>query len=140
MRPLLPALLCLASMVMAEEKPDLPVVDLSGQKERQVVIDAGTESLYQGHPTTLLMPDQRTILAAPITGSGYFSERSPEEGAEHGVIRSLILPHRTRKDGENPRRRRIMRGHGFDLDFTLLNQCTPASPFRQQPSLDPGMR
>ena len=63
MRPLLPALLCLASMVMAEEKPDLPVVDLSGQKERQVVIGAGTESLYQGHPTTLLMPDGRTIFA-----------------------------------------------------------------------------
>jgi hypothetical protein len=63
MRPLLPALLCLASMVVAEEKPDLPVVDLSGQKERQVVIGAGTESVYQGHPTTLLMPDGRTIYA-----------------------------------------------------------------------------
>lgn len=63
MRPLLPALLCLASLVMAEDKPDLPVVDLSGQKERQVVIGAGTASVYQGHPTTLLMPDNRTIFA-----------------------------------------------------------------------------
>lgn len=63
MRPLLPALLCLAALVTAQEKPDLPVVDLSGQKERQTVIGAGTEKVYQGHPTTLLMPDGRTIFA-----------------------------------------------------------------------------
>jgi len=64
MRPLLPALLCLAALVAAQEKPDLPAVDLSGQKERQVVIGAGTESVYQGHPTTLLMPNGRTIFSA----------------------------------------------------------------------------
>lgn len=63
MRPLLPALLCLASLVMAEDKPDLRVVDISTEKERQVVIGAGTAAVYQGHPTTLLMPDNRTIFA-----------------------------------------------------------------------------
>ena len=63
MRPLLPALLCLAALVAAEEKTDLPVVDLSGHKDRHVVVGAGTESVYQGHPTTLLMPDGRTIFA-----------------------------------------------------------------------------
>ena len=63
MRPLLPALLCLASWVMAQDKPDLHVVDLSTQKERQVVVAAGTPTLYQGHPTTLLMPDSRTIFS-----------------------------------------------------------------------------
>lgn len=63
MRPLLPALLCLAALVSSQEKPDLPIVDLSGQKDRQVVVGAGTASLYQGHPTTLLMPDHRTIFA-----------------------------------------------------------------------------
>mgnify|MGYP006163218353 FL=1 len=31
MRPLLPALLCLAALIAAEEKPNLPLVDLSGQ-------------------------------------------------------------------------------------------------------------
>jgi hypothetical protein len=43
-----------ASLVVAEEKPNLPLIDLSGQKERQVVVGAGTEATYQGHPTTLL--------------------------------------------------------------------------------------
>ena len=32
----------------------VPVVDVSGDKDRQLVIAAGTEDLYQGHPTTVL--------------------------------------------------------------------------------------
>jgi hypothetical protein len=41
----------------------LAVVDLSADTTRQVVVAQGTESLYQGHPTTLLMPDGKTIFA-----------------------------------------------------------------------------
>lgn len=41
----------------------LPLIDLSKQTERQTVIAAGTPKVYQGHPTTLLMPDQKTIYA-----------------------------------------------------------------------------
>ncbi len=39
----------------------IPTVDLSDQTERQTVIAAGTEEVYQGHPTTVLMPDGETI-------------------------------------------------------------------------------
>ncbi|MEM9015396.1 MAG: sialidase family protein [Verrucomicrobiota bacterium] len=46
-----------------EEKPNLPLLDISGETDRHVVIAAGKEDLYQGHPTTLLMPDRRTIFA-----------------------------------------------------------------------------
>lgn len=46
---------------VAEEKPDLPTVDISGEKDRQVVIAEGTPDVYQGHPTTLQMPDPNTI-------------------------------------------------------------------------------
>ncbi len=49
------------SISRAQEKPDLPIIDLSDQKERHVVIAEGTETTYQGHPTTVLMPDGRTI-------------------------------------------------------------------------------
>jgi hypothetical protein len=45
MHPFLPAMLCLIALVAPEEKPNLPVVDLSGQKDRQVVVAAGTPSL-----------------------------------------------------------------------------------------------
>ena len=46
----------------AKDAP-LPVVDISADKNRQTVIAEGTEKVYQGHPTTLLMPDGKTIFA-----------------------------------------------------------------------------
>ena len=45
------------------EQAKFPVVDLSGETNRQTVIAAGTPEVYQGHPTTLLMPDGKTIFA-----------------------------------------------------------------------------
>lgn len=47
--------------IPAKEKENLPMVDISGETNRQVVIAAGTKEVYQGHPTTVLMPDSRTI-------------------------------------------------------------------------------
>ena len=44
-----------------DEKPDLPTIDISQQTERHTVIAAGTEEIYQGHPTALLMPDGKTM-------------------------------------------------------------------------------
>ena len=55
------ALALLASPLLAEDGPDLPLLDISDQTERHVVIAQGTEETYQGHPTTLLMPDGQTI-------------------------------------------------------------------------------
>jgi len=40
-----------------------PVVDLSQDIARQTVIAAGTTNLYNGHPTTVLLPDGKTIFA-----------------------------------------------------------------------------
>lgn len=45
------------------ELEDLPVVDISQQTQRHVIVAAGTEQVYQGHPTTLLMPDNQTMFA-----------------------------------------------------------------------------
>lgn len=56
------ALLVLAGLTShAEDKPDLPLIDLSDQKQRHTMVAAGTEQTYQGHPTTVLMPDGKTI-------------------------------------------------------------------------------
>ena len=52
-------LLLLARPARADES--LPLVDLSGLTDRHVIIAQGTEQTYQGHPTTLLMPDGKTI-------------------------------------------------------------------------------
>ena len=52
------------------EVEDLPAVDISGQTRRHVIVAAGTERVYQGHPTTLLMPDGKTIFCVWSRGHG----------------------------------------------------------------------
>ena len=47
----------------AAQTQHLPVVDLSGDTSRQTVIAQGTADTYQGHPTTVLMPDGKTLFA-----------------------------------------------------------------------------
>lgn len=45
----------------AQEKQDLPLIDISQETHRHVIIAEGTEDIYQGHPTTLLLPDGKTM-------------------------------------------------------------------------------
>lgn len=60
---LLPFLAILTAGAFGSDGSDLPFVDLSSETERHTIIAAGTEEVYQGHPTTVLMPDQETIFA-----------------------------------------------------------------------------
>ncbi len=43
------------------KRPFPKTVDLSGDVSRQVVIAQGTPEIYQGHPTTVLLPDGKTM-------------------------------------------------------------------------------
>jgi hypothetical protein len=63
----------------AAEKPDLPVIDLSGDVARQTVIAAGTPALYQGHPTTLTLPSGE-VLAVWSVGHGGHSGPMAKSG------------------------------------------------------------
>ena len=54
----------------AQDKQDLPLVDISQETHRHVVIAEGTEDVYQGHPTTLLLPDGKTIYCVWSMGHG----------------------------------------------------------------------
>ena len=49
------------SLQAQEIKPNLPWIDISNEKEKQIVIAKGTEELYNGHPTTVMMEDNQTI-------------------------------------------------------------------------------
>jgi len=49
---------------------NLPVVDISRLAQNHVIVAAGTEQLYQGHPTTLLMPDGKTMFCVWSLGHG----------------------------------------------------------------------
>ncbi len=69
-----PAFTSMAEVVAREarwkEEAKLPLVDLSQDPARQVVIAAGTPEVYQGHPTTVLLPDGRTILCVWCVNHG----------------------------------------------------------------------
>lgn len=47
-----------------------PVVDLSQDTGRQVIVAQGTPEIYQGHPTTVLLPDGKTIYCVWTYGHG----------------------------------------------------------------------
>jgi len=68
----------------AGDAPDLPLVDLSGDKDRHVIIAYGTEETYQGHPTTLLMPDRKTIFAVWCINHG--GAAGPMAKSENGGL------------------------------------------------------
>ena len=58
----------------------LPLIDISGDTERHVVIAAGTEDIYQGHPTTVLMPDGKTMFAVWCIDHGGFAGPMAKSG------------------------------------------------------------
>jgi len=55
----------------------LPLVDLSGETNRHAIVVAGTETVYQGHPTTVLSGDGKRVFCVWTLNHGYaFSSRS----------------------------------------------------------------
>ena len=48
----------------------VPVVNISGDLSRQVVVAEGTQDRYEGHPTTLLADDGMTMFCVWTTGHG----------------------------------------------------------------------
>lgn len=49
------------SLYAQNDGSDLPLLDFSGESGRHVMVAEGTKKIYQGHPTTLLMPDGKTM-------------------------------------------------------------------------------
>ena len=59
------------SISMGTERPfTIPAIDISGESERHVIIAQGKEDAYKGHPTTLLLPDNRTMFCVYPLGHG----------------------------------------------------------------------
>jgi len=48
----------------------LQTLDISAETDRHVIIARGTETVYQGHPTTALMPDGKTVFCVWTYGHG----------------------------------------------------------------------
>ena len=66
-----PILFVFVSVVcFAQDTLDLPLIDISQETYRHVIIAEGAEDIYQGHPTTILMPDKQTIFCVWSIGHG----------------------------------------------------------------------
>ncbi len=60
----------------------IPILDLADQKHRQVVVDREKDQ-YLGHPTTVLLEDQKTMITVYPKGHGrgaVMMKRSPDAG------------------------------------------------------------
>lgn len=69
----------------------LPVVDLSHDTTRHVIIAQGTRDVYQGHPTTLLLPDGKTMFCVWTHGHGG-TARPLKRSDDGGLTWSAELP------------------------------------------------
>lgn len=65
--------LIIVNICNAQDVSNLPIIDISGDTTRQVVIAEGTEDIYQGHPTTVLLPDGKTMYCVWSIGHGGFA-------------------------------------------------------------------
>ncbi len=87
---------------MTESALPIPLIDLSGESERHVIVAAGTEETYYCSPTTALMPDGRTL----------FCVFSYEHGGRCGPVEK---EHRRRADLERAAAGARQLGHGPEL-------------------------
>src|SRR5262245_21324638 len=68
-----------------------PTIDLSQDVKRQVVVAQGTDSIYQGHVTTVLLPNGKSILAVwTIEHAGFCGPMKRSD--DGGVTWSNLLP------------------------------------------------
>jgi BNR/Asp-box repeat len=57
-------------LARVNERQAMPTIDLSHDTDRQVVVARGTADVYQGHPTTVLLPDGKTMYCVWTIGHG----------------------------------------------------------------------
>lgn len=91
---------------------DVPLVDLSFEVQRQVVVDK-EKGQYLGHPTTVLLEDGRTIIAVYPKGHGkgaILMKRSPDGGKTWGE--RLPTPKNWETSKETPTIHRVVDAKG----------------------------
>jgi predicted neuraminidase len=116
----------------------LPTIDLSGDAFRQVVVAQGTPDVYQGHPTTLLMPDGKTLLCVWTYGHGGACgpmKRSDDGGKTWSDL--LPVPENWRKARNCPALYRLADPNGIARLFVFAGQG-PDGSMQQSHSDDEG--
>ncbi|MCX6906919.1 MAG: FAD-dependent oxidoreductase [Verrucomicrobia bacterium] len=91
MRTTLTSFLSLSVIVASASSAPIPTVDISSDTARHVIVAQGTETVYQGHPTTVLLPDGKTMIAVWTYGHGGVCGPMKRSG-DGGKTWSELLP------------------------------------------------
>jgi len=135
---LLPAATEPAGPVPGPRQVTLPTYDLAHDTARQVVVAAGTPEVYQGHPTTVLLPDGRTIYCAwTINHGGPCGplKRSDDGGLTWSDL--LPVPENWSATRNCPSLYRLTDPHGVARLFVFAG-AGPGGSMQQSYSLDDG--
>ncbi len=124
--------------LLTSTQPPLPTIDISDETNRHVVVAAGTKSVYQGHPHTLLLPDGKTIYCVWTLIHGHGAprmKRSDDGGKTWSKL--LTLPEGWAPYGHCPTLHRIV-GPDKEERLLLMDRTGRTINFAQATSKDNG--
>jgi|GEM_PF-6356196 len=123
---------------LASTARPMPIVDISKETNRQVVIAAGTKKIYQGHPHTLLLADGKTMFCVwtLIHGHGAPRMKQSDDGGKTWS-KLLALPEGWAPYGHCPTLHRIVAADKKE-HLLLMDRTERTNVFSQAISSDNG--